>query len=212
MAVYGNGMARLAPEYVADHSLHELVPHPDNARRGNVAMIAESLRTHGQFKNLVVQRASDNGTKLVVCAGNHTLAAMRSLSWEQGAVLLVDVDDEEAARILLIDNRSNDVADYDDRALAELLAALSESDRGLLGTGYEDRDLADLLDMLNTPSLMELAAEHGDHDPESTWPVLRFKVSPDTRARYMALTAHCSGSDADLFTLLLTWAERGRPL
>jgi ParB-like chromosome segregation protein Spo0J len=185
--------------------LDELTPHPDNARRGNIEMIADSLATHGQFKPIVVQRSTMN-----VVAGNHTLEAARSLGWNTIETVLVDVDDEQAKRILLIDNRANDVAGYDDRALADLLRSLADTDGALLGTGYTADDLADLLDILDVPTLEELADQHGEHVPESVWPVLRFKVPPQVRDRYLRLVEGYPGGDDALFALLVEWAESGK--
>jgi hypothetical protein len=43
-----------------------------------------------------------------VLAGNHRLIAARELGWEHLAVVCMDVDEEQARRILLVDNRSSD--------------------------------------------------------------------------------------------------------
>jgi DNA modification methylase len=59
-------------------------------------------------------------------------------------VYWVDVDDATARRIMLADNRTNDLATYDDEVLAELLEAAAADD-DLLGTGYDGDDLDDLL-------------------------------------------------------------------
>lgn len=58
--------------------------------------------------------------------------------------MYVDVDDRDARRILVADNRTSDLASYDDFALADLLKQLAEED-GLPGTGYDGSDLDDLL-------------------------------------------------------------------
>lgn len=116
--------------------LEELKPYPGNPRRGDVTLIADSLRRHGQYRPIVANRRNSE-----ILAGNHTLAAARTLGWPEIAVTWVDVDDDTAARIVLIDNRANDLAVYDDKALAELLGALPELD----GTGYDARALAELL-------------------------------------------------------------------
>jgi site-specific DNA-methyltransferase (adenine-specific) len=107
-----------------------------NPRRGNVAVIVESLRVNGQYRPVVVNRRT-----MEVLAGNHTLRAARELGWETIAATFVDVDDATAKRIVLIDNRANDVAGYDDEALLELLQSVD----GLAGTGFTDDDLAELL-------------------------------------------------------------------
>ena len=77
-------------------------------------------------------------------AGNHTLKAAVKLGWTEIAATFVDVDDEAAARIVLVDNRSNDLATYDDQALADLLSDLLSLD----GSGYDDEALKDILDRI----------------------------------------------------------------
>ena len=98
-----------------------------NPRKGDVAAIAESLEHNGQYKPIVVR----TGT-MEVLAGNHTLKAAKELGWKNIAATFVDVDDDQAARIVLVDNRTNDLAGYDDEALAGMLADLPD----LKGTGF----------------------------------------------------------------------------
>ena len=45
-----------------------------------------------------------------VLAGNHTLLAARALGWKEIAATFVEVDDEYAKRILLVYNRTDDLA------------------------------------------------------------------------------------------------------
>ena len=134
----------LAPMAVA---IADLRPYGANPRQGNVATIAESLQVNGQYRPVVVNKRTGE-----ILAGNHTYAAALSLGWTELAVTYVDVDDEQAKRIVLVDNRSNDLATYDDAALAELLGTLD----GLTGTGFSDRDLAALLAELDTGDPAEL--------------------------------------------------------
>ena len=79
-----------------------------------------------------------------VLAGNHTLLAARELGWDEISVTFVEVDAEQARRILLVDNRTNDLAGYDLQELVDLLAELPD----LEGTGYDQAALGDLLDEL----------------------------------------------------------------
>jgi hypothetical protein len=56
------------------------------------------------------------------------------------------VNDEQAVRILLADNRTSDKATYDNNRLAELLSELAvDSDQKLVGTGYSAQDLDELV-------------------------------------------------------------------
>lgn len=111
--------------------------YPGNARRGDVPMIAESLRENQQYAPLVAQRSTR-----YVLAGNHTLKAALSLGWDTVDVVFVDVDDARARKIVLSSNRTADAASYDDGDLAALLQGLGGD---YDGTGWADEDLQALL-------------------------------------------------------------------
>lgn len=83
-----------------------------NPRRGDLEALKESLRLNGQYRPIVVNRGTATGREDEVLAGNHTLRAARELGWEAIAATYVDVDDEHARRIVLVDNRTNDLASY----------------------------------------------------------------------------------------------------
>jgi DNA modification methylase len=125
--------------------LSDLKPHPENVRQGDVGAITESLKHHGQYRPIVVQKSTGH-----ILAGNHTFKAAKALKWKQIAATYVDCDDEQALRILLMDNRANDLASYDDNALAEMLKALMATDQKLDGTGFDPSDLDELLGQLET--------------------------------------------------------------
>lgn len=128
-------------------SVDELTTHPDNARRGDVDAIADSIDAHGFYGACIVQRSTG-----FVVVGNHRLLAARQRHIAKLPVIFIDVDDDEARRIMLVDNRSNDVAAYDDNALVALLQSL---DGDLLGTGFDDDDLAELLADADARRLLE---------------------------------------------------------
>lgn len=112
-----------------------------NPRQGDVVAIRQSLVVNGQYKPLVANRGTHTGRAREVLAGNHTLKALRDLSWPEVAVCWVDVDDDQAARIVAADNRTADLGDYDERLLAELLGDLPS----LEGTGYDEEALARII-------------------------------------------------------------------
>lgn len=113
-----------------------------NPRVGNVETIKESLRKNGQYRPVVVNERTGE-----VLAGNHTLKAARELGWTEIAATFVDVDDDHAARIVLVDNRANELATFNDEVLVEVL---QELDGQLEGTGYDQSDLDDLLGQLSS--------------------------------------------------------------
>ena len=128
-----------------------------NPRRGGVDKIAESLTENGQYKAIVVRAGSNE-----VLAGNHTLKAAKQLGWDKLAVTFVDVDDDAAARIVLVDNRTNDLATYDDSELVSLLSSLPTLD----GTGFTPVDLEDLIGGIEQEAAE--APDEADELPEQT--------------------------------------------
>lgn len=153
------------PDSLADLavSVTDLVPYGQNPRRGSVEVIRESLSAHGQYRPIVVRRGTNE-----VLAGNHTLAAAIDLGWPEIAVTYVDVTDEEAARIVLVDNRAADHGDYDEATLLGILRDLEASEAGLAGTGYADDDLDDLIALLSEAE-PAVSAGNDSSDKENAW-------------------------------------------
>lgn len=114
-----------------------------NPRIGNIDAIAESLEASGQFKPIVVNERTG-----MILAGNHTYLAARKLGWKDIYASFIDVDDDTAKRIVLADNRTADMGEYDDTLIAELLASLPD----IAGTGYTEVDLDELLESVGDVS------------------------------------------------------------
>lgn len=117
--------------------LSGLTHYGKNPRKGNIAAIQESLEHHGQYKPIVVRAGTNE-----ILAGNHTAKAARELGWTEIAATFVDVTDDQAARIVLVDNRTNDLAGYDEDQLQALLSELPTLD----GTGFTAEDLENFTD------------------------------------------------------------------
>jgi ParB-like chromosome segregation protein Spo0J len=115
--------------------------HPKNVRQGDIGAISESLKAHGQYRPIVVDKRTNR-----ILAGNHTWKAAKSLGWTQiNAGYIETKDDDEALRILLADNKANDLATYNESELIELLKQLADTDEGLLGTLFDGQELDDLI-------------------------------------------------------------------
>jgi hypothetical protein len=139
-------------------AIASLKPYGKNPRVGHVDAIARSLEKNGQYRPIVANRRDRT-----ILAGNHTWKAAQQLGWDSISVTFVDVDDEQARRIVLVDNRSNDIASYDEHALAELLSSVVEEEGvlGLVGTGFNETFVDDLVTRLSgPPGLEELAADY----------------------------------------------------
>jgi ParB-like chromosome segregation protein Spo0J len=116
-------------------SVDDLKEYPNNARRGNVSVLVESLKVNGQYRPIVVQQSTN-----YVLAGNHLLRAAKQLGWDEIDAVILDVDDEQALKIVLVDNRSNDLGEYNDDLLTGLLKELED----FSGTGYTEADIEEL--------------------------------------------------------------------
>ncbi len=141
-------------------------PFPGNARRHNLEKIIESLRANGQYRPIVVNRRGGE-----ILAGNGTHAAAQQLGWAEIAVTWVDVDDNTARKIVLVDNKANDDAGYDDHLLADLLNQVDD----LIGTGYTPEDLDDLATrLLDDPDEPDEPAKLSEDPVEmrETWQVI----------------------------------------
>lgn len=125
-------------------AVDELKVHPKNPNQGDVGAIIESIDVNGFFGALIVQLS----TKFVL-AGNHRLLAAMHHGVEEVPVIWVDVDDEQANRILIAEQHLARMGQNNEPMLAELLTQLAMSPTGLAGTGYDGDDLDAMLNMLN---------------------------------------------------------------
>ena len=140
-------------------STKDLNVYYKNARRGNVDLIMESMETNGVYKPLVVNRGTKTGRPMEVLCGNHSLMAIRRLAdenprderWQTVDVYVIDVDEQQAARTVIADNKASDEASYEVEDLVNLLTELPD----LAGTGFNRDELDELLEALDTPELEE---------------------------------------------------------
>ena len=101
----------------------------------NIKAIADSLTTFGQRKPIVVMRAGQD--RYVVIAGNGTLEAARQIGWTELAIAIAPEGwtSDDAAAYAIADNRTSELAGWDEPGLRAQLADLASSgwDLGLLG-------------------------------------------------------------------------------
>lgn len=149
-------MPRMTEAQVQQVAVDDLIVHPENPRQGDIGAIITSIEQNGWYGTVVAQKSTG-----FVLAGNHRLLAARSVGIDTVPVYWVDVDDNTARRILLADNRTAELASYDDERLAELLTTALDAD-DLLGTGWTPEAVEDLLQSMSIDegSLDDL--DHGD--------------------------------------------------
>jgi ParB-like chromosome segregation protein Spo0J len=117
-----------------------LKPYPGNPRHGDIGRLMNSLQTHGQFRPIVANRRT-----MHILAGNNLTRAAANLGWTDIAVAWVDVDAEAERRIVIVDNRASDLAEYDPQALAAALGAVHSGSLET-ATGFTLEDLQDIID------------------------------------------------------------------
>lgn len=116
-----------------------LTKYPKNPRVGNLQAIKESITENGFFRPLIVQKSTN-----YVIGGNHSWQAARELGMTHVPVVYLDVDDQRAAKIVLADNRTNDLATYDADILAEIMKSIDTP----IGTGYSQDDYLALVEAI----------------------------------------------------------------
>jgi hypothetical protein len=113
--------------------------HPQNPNNGDMDAVVESILGNGFYNPAIVQKSTG-----YIVAGNTRYAALLSLGETLIPVVYADIDDEQAIRILIADNRTAELAVRDGRDLERLLRALDQTESGLAGTGYTADDYLEL--------------------------------------------------------------------
>src|SRR5262245_22411548 len=117
---------------------------PDNARLHsdeNIDAIMKSLKEFGQDQPLVVQKQG-----MIVRKGNGRLQAALKLGWEWIAAFVVDESDVRAVARAIADNRTAELASWDEERLAIMLQSIREAeDIELDVTGFSQADIDQLL-------------------------------------------------------------------
>jgi hypothetical protein len=163
---------------------------PYNYNNGDVEAVQQSIEANGMYRPIFVQRGTD-----LIIAGNHTWQACKQLGASRIPVIYLDVDDVEAKKIMVADNRTAALAQPDNGLL---MALLQEIDEGatLYGTGYTPDDL-EILQHLNEIPL--------DTQEFATWPTFSVQLPPNVLRGFMWVTREAD-TDRERFELLLRMA------
>lgn len=127
----------------------DLRPHPDNPNKGDLDVIEGSMRRVGFFGAVLAQAPRGRRKYHRILDGEQRWTVARDTGADTVPVIVVDVDDETALRILAVANRANRLGHDAEDELAALLAKLNDTDDGLDGTGYLSTDLDALLRSLD---------------------------------------------------------------
>ncbi len=134
-----SGSVGLAPKLT---KIEKLSSDPANVRKHsarNIEAIKASLRRFGQQKPIVVNADG------VVIAGNGTLEAARGLGWKEISVVRSLLDGADAIAYAIADNRTAELAEWDDNALSELIFSLADSEDLMDVIGFNSEEIARII-------------------------------------------------------------------
>jgi len=129
----------------------ELHSDPVNARvhpDPNLKAIAASLARFGQQKPIVVD------TKNVIRAGNGLVEAAHTLGWQTIQAVRSELQGTEATAFAIADNRTAELARWDEEILAKTLGALQAENFPTEAVGFTDEEITELLDRLEVPEFL----------------------------------------------------------
>jgi ParB-like chromosome segregation protein Spo0J len=126
--------------------LENVSQHPDNANDGDVDALTESIDINGFYDPIKVQRSTG-----FIVAGNHRYLVALSRGVPALPVIYLDIDDEQAKRILLADNAVTRKGHDNEAQLLNVLGDLYATDLALHGTGYDLDDFEKLQADINGP-------------------------------------------------------------
>jgi ParB-like chromosome segregation protein Spo0J len=135
-----------------------LLANPRNPRKHDdeqITRLAASLRRDGQTKPLLVRRENR-----MIIAGHGIHQAAQMIGLDRLRVVLLDVDQEAANRIMLADNRHSDQSTADNARVTELLREIDQAD--WLATGYSDNEAQKLFDKIEAADLVVHEIEASD--------------------------------------------------
>jgi DNA modification methylase len=131
---------------IEKRKIADLSQDPANVRKHperNLEAIIASLRRFGQQHPIVIDI---NNT---VRAGNGRLQAAIALGWDEIDCVVTDLKGSEAIAYAIADNRTAELAEWDDDMLAAQLHGLLTDDEALLeAAGFDEDELAAMLDEL----------------------------------------------------------------
>ena len=144
---------------------------PANVRRHNernLDSIKASLLAFGQQKPVVVDQQGQ------IIAGNGTWEAAKALGWTKIAAVRSELDGYSRTAYAIADNRTAELASWDDEGLAATLNELRNA-KALEPTGFDTADLDRLLQGLSIPETNQQIDEEAMGQTEHECPSCGFK-------------------------------------
>jgi len=118
---------------------------PANLRKHderNISAIIASLRRFGQQHPIVID------SRGIVLAGNGRYEAIKRLGWPTILAVRSDLAGVDATAYAIADNRTAELANWDDTALAETLRALQSEEFDIQAAGFTGDEVDQLIEKL----------------------------------------------------------------
>lgn len=125
----------LLPETVT-MKLDDIVPYANNPRRITdeaIAAVKQSIEKFGYVQPIALRKATNE-----IVVGHTRFQALRQLGVGEIQVYLLDISEEKAKQYRLVDNRTNELSEWDHKSL---VLELREWDKQLLEDYFPNVDL-----------------------------------------------------------------------
>lgn len=185
-----------AQRYAPRARLATLLDHPQNPRRGDDNAVAQSLDSNGWYGAIVAQQSTG-----FILAGHTRRRTLVAKGETTAPVIWLDVDDATALRILLADNRTAELATWDEAALLTMLNELGPVD--MESVGFSGEDLATIMRRVDVAN--------GSVDAHAEWAAAGMPdyESEDHMGAYRTVVHFATDEDADAFFAMIS-RERAR--
>jgi ParB-like chromosome segregation protein Spo0J len=148
---------------IIEVKISDLSQDPANARKHderNLAATIASFRRFGQQHPIVIDRNN------VVRAGNCRLDAAEALGWDSIKAVRSDLSGSDAIAYAIADNRTSELAEWDDDILAAQLQGLLTDDEALLdAAGFDEDELNEMLEQFDADEIDPPELADGDREP-----------------------------------------------
>jgi ParB-like chromosome segregation protein Spo0J len=136
--------------YVADFPIGDLHEHPRNPRAGSDEAVERSIDGNGWYGAIVAQAGTNT-----ILAGHTRRRALLKQGATTAPVIFVECDDETATKILLADNRTAELALWDEEGLSALLKKIADespdAELAIIATGFDPAELQAIADAAAKP-------------------------------------------------------------
>lgn len=123
--------------------ISDLIFDPANLRKHNKKNIDAIKASIARFKQQTPIVIDKNN---IVRKGNGTLAAAIELGWIEINSIRTDLEGSEATAYAIADNRTSELAEWDNDALKDTLKSLSDDEFDLYDVGFDKNDLENLFE------------------------------------------------------------------